>query len=305
VVVTFQLYAETYSVSDPYQAPNGNWQVVQSSPYPFQQIATPTQAEWNALFAQSPGILWSSSALTLADNSLIIADAEAVGPSRQSAVNAANNPNVGQSLFLKYSPTGVDPAAASIHWVQFVTTNTPLGGRQAGQPYVDTPSVTSPFYDDGAAADGTGFADVARRTVQNRLINWHADLFIVQSITAPNVDPVADVMWQGVSWGWQTVAVAAPAPKVKLGLAPNPAVFGNNVTLTATVTGPINGPICTGTVDFFDQTTGTDLGPASLQVVNGGDQATLVTSTLAAGNHSIVATYSGDQNFAGATSTKR
>jgi len=72
----------------------------------------------------------------------------------------------------------------------------------------------------------------------------------------------------------------------------NPSVFGQPVTFTATLT-PAN---ATGTVQFLDGVT--NLG-APVTVSNG--TATLLTSSLSIGGHSITAVYSGDGNFAGNT----
>ena len=76
----------------------------------------------------------------------------------------------------------------------------------------------------------------------------------------------------------------------------NPSVTGQTVTFTATVT-PSTPSAATGTVDFADGST--PLGSTSL---DGSGQAKLATSALAAGTHSISATYGGDPNFNGATS---
>ncbi|MGA8541842.1 MAG: Ig-like domain repeat protein [Terriglobales bacterium] len=70
----------------------------------------------------------------------------------------------------------------------------------------------------------------------------------------------------------------------------------NNVVLTATVTSSTTGTP-TGTVNFIDDATA--LGSAPLD--NTGT-ATLPTSTLAAGPHSITTVYAGDGNFVGVTS---
>ena len=72
-------------------------------------------------------------------------------------------------------------------------------------------------------------------------------------------------------------------------------VYGQAVTFTATVranTTPGSGTP-TGSVDFFDVDTNTDLGSVSL---NGGTAA-LTTTALGAGSHLIRASYSGDSNF--------
>jgi hypothetical protein len=71
----------------------------------------------------------------------------------------------------------------------------------------------------------------------------------------------------------------------------NPSNFEQAVTFTATV--PSGG---TGTVEFIDN--GMSLGVVTVE----SSSAALTTSTLQAGSNSIVAVYSGDSNFAGATS---
>jgi hypothetical protein len=80
----------------------------------------------------------------------------------------------------------------------------------------------------------------------------------------------------------------------------NPSNFGQALTFTATVIpqqGFYKGPP-TGTVSFFDGTT--NVGNTQL---NSGGIATLTTSTLAVGTHSITAAYKGDTNFGNSTSS--
>jgi YVTN family beta-propeller protein len=78
----------------------------------------------------------------------------------------------------------------------------------------------------------------------------------------------------------------------------NPVVVGGAVKFTATVTSAGSTIVPTGTVTFLDGTT--SIGSSAL---NGSAVATLTISTLTAGTHSITATYSGDTNFTGSTST--
>ncbi len=69
-----------------------------------------------------------------------------------------------------------------------------------------------------------------------------------------------------------------------------------NVTFTATVSANSPGSgTPTGTVDFYDTTTSTDLTPGGIALSSG--TATFSTTSLAAGSHTIKATYSGDANF--------
>jgi Bacterial Ig-like domain (group 3)/FG-GAP-like repeat/Abnormal spindle-like microcephaly-assoc'd, ASPM-SPD-2-Hydin len=76
----------------------------------------------------------------------------------------------------------------------------------------------------------------------------------------------------------------------------NPSEYGQSVTFKATVTSDFFKLQPTGTVSFFDGTA--NIGNSQLD--NG--VATLTTSTLAVGTHSITATYNGDVNFLSSTS---
>ncbi len=89
----------------------------------------------------------------------------------------------------------------------------------------------------------------------------------------------------------QSVGVDATA--TALTATPNPSVYGRNVTFTATVTAAAPGTgTPTGSVTFEDGTT--VIGTGSLS----GGVATFSTTTLDAGDHSITAVYSGDQDYA-------
>jgi hypothetical protein len=84
--------------------------------------------------------------------------------------------------------------------------------------------------------------------------------------------------------------------------SPSPAVFGQPVTLTATVnpTGAGAG-LPTGTVDFYDGAT--LLGASAVQVVGGSEQASLPGLHLSVGGHSFTAVYLGEYDYAGSTSS--
>lgn len=93
-----------------------------------------------------------------------------------------------------------------------------------------------------------------------------------------------------------TALASTTATTTTLMSSTNPSTVGQPVTFTATIT-PLNAPAPTGTVTFFDGVTNIGSG-----AVNGSGVATLTTSALASGSHSITATYSGDANYAGSTS---
>jgi Big-like domain-containing protein len=94
------------------------------------------------------------------------------------------------------------------------------------------------------------------------------------------------------------VATIPPLPSTTtLTSLPNPSILGQNVTFTATVTG--GGPTPVGDpVTFRD-------GPTTLGVVlsNAFGQATLTTSALSLGPHTMTASYSGDAVYTPSTGT--
>ena len=91
--------------------------------------------------------------------------------------------------------------------------------------------------------------------------------------------------------------IGVGVPTVTLTSSTSSAVYGQTVTLIASVTAG-NSP--TGTVTFIDN--GTPLGTVPLSASG---SATLTTSLLATGSNSITANYSGDSLFVSATSSSR
>ena len=102
----------------------------------------------------------------------------------------------------------------------------------------------------------------------------------------------------------ELVGTAEPVNSTTTTLAsnPDPAGFGQNVTFTVTVTtGPGTGNL-TGTVSLADTFGGNTTTLASGLALNASGVATFSISTLAVGQHSIVASYGGDtMHFASAS----
>ena len=123
-------------------------------------------------------------------------------------------------------------------------------------------------------------------------------------ITMRFKDPDGQQGPQGVIPGQVGIGVVPEAPSTNekpststvLLAMPNPSVYGQSVTFTATVFS-LSGTPNAGTVTFKEGGTTLGSGP----VING--QATSSTSTLPAGTHAITAVYSGDPaTFMGSTS---
>jgi hypothetical protein len=78
----------------------------------------------------------------------------------------------------------------------------------------------------------------------------------------------------------------------------NPSLLNQSVTFTATVSSSFGTP--TGSVDFVDTTTGTDLGTVAL---SSSGTASVTASNLAVGSHVVQATYAGQGLFLASSST--
>jgi len=94
-----------------------------------------------------------------------------------------------------------------------------------------------------------------------------------------------------------TLVISGYLSATTLTAAPNPAGTGQTVTLTAGVIGIGSSTIAAGTVKFFDGTT--PLGTGTLDPTG---HATLATTTLTLGTHSLTAIYSGSSSYSTSTS---
>jgi hypothetical protein len=96
-----------------------------------------------------------------------------------------------------------------------------------------------------------------------------------------------------------TLVVDKAPTQTTLAAAPAATVFGQQLTLTATLAVPLPGAgTPTGLVSFFDQ--GRPIGTGTLNAA--GTTASLAITSLAVGSHAFTATYAGDQSFATSTS---
>jgi hypothetical protein len=152
--------------------------------------------------------------------------------------------------------------------------------------------------------NGDGIPDVAAAdsgSVEVRLGQQVAS-FVIDGVAVPghgDVTVIANYSGDNLREASQsspvTLTATPAAASVVLTSAPNPARFGLPVTLSAIVTG-VDGINPTGKVVFKEESM--IIGTASIS----GATATITTTTLAIGVHSIVASYLGDDNYTGSAS---
>ena len=156
-----------------------------------------------------------------------------------------------------------------------------------------TPTGTVTFYNNGASI-GTGALNVVDGQEQANFTTSTlstASHLITATYTSGDTNfvpsPVSTAVTQVVNKDSTTTSVSA---------TPSLANVGQTVTFMATVAANSAGSgTPTGTVDFYDSTTSTDLTPGGIALESG--TATFLTTGLAAGSHIIEASYSGDPNF--------
>jgi hypothetical protein len=176
---------------------------------------------------------------------------------------------------------------------QAVTLTATVSVTSPGTTAVAYPTGTVTFYANGTSI-GTGTLGVVggqdRASLSTSALASGSD-----SITAAynsgdgnfNASPTSAAITQTVNKDGTTTSVSA---------SPMFASVGQTVSFTATVTANAPGSgTPTGTVDFYDTTTSTDLTPGGVALSSG--TAAFSTTSLAAGSHTIKATYSGDTNF--------
>ncbi len=189
-----------------------------------------------------------------------------------------------------FSPSAAASIGQTVNPVATVTSSSPSANPVAfGAPVTITATVTSAVgtpdgsvtLTDGAATLGTVplTAGTGSFNLSNLVVGPHA-LVVTYSGSADYAPSVATTIAEAVLAS-STTSLASSA---------NPAPFGQSIDLTATVASDAGPP--TGAVHFFDGTT--DIGAATIAA----GRAVLTTGTLAAGTHSLSATYLGDSTFA-------
>jgi len=155
--------------------------------------------------------------------------------------------------------------------------------------FAGTPTGTVTFTIDGVAGSAIPLNGSAQAsfTTSSLAVGNHP-VFATYSGDATYATSTSSTLTQVVNSAASTTTIASSV---------NPSAAGQSVTFTATVTSGVPGTP-TGTVTFtIDGVAGS---PVTLDA---SAQASLTTSSLSPGSHSVFATYSGDGTYAGSTSS--
>ena len=180
------------------------------------------------------------------------------------------------------SPVNPSAYGQAVTFTAAVTPNSPGGGTPTG-------TVT---FKDGATVLATGTLNTSAIATYSTSALGAGN----HSITAVYNGDTND---QGSSSSTLPQTVIQASTTTRLTSSRNPSVYGQAVTITATVAAVSpGGGTPTGTVTFKDGATVLGIG-----ALDAGGRATFTTSSLRVGNHSITAVYSGNTNFSVSTST--
>ena len=168
-------------------------------------------------------------------------------------------------------------------------------------PFLETVSTSGPS---GTSVmilgtDLTGATSVSFNGTASTFTVASATLITTTVPAGATTGPVTVITPSGTLTSNPPFTIPAPGPTTTtLASSLNPSTFNQSVTFTATVTAT-GGGTPTGTVTFTPDGSNV-LGASAL---NGSGQATVSTSALTAGTHSIVASYGGDSNDQPSAST--
>jgi RHS repeat-associated protein len=206
---------------------------------------------------------------------------------------------VGTSNFIS---SGSDTLSQTVNRASTTTTlSASIYSSQVGQPATFT-VVVSPAI--AGLATPTGFVefDCDSVSVGNAAVNASGVANFTTSSLALGAHTITAVYSGDTNFASTTSAaithIEAPySSSTAVTSSVNPAVWGQSITFTATVTSGSSGTP-SGTVTFLDGTA--TLGTGNLDA---SAQAFYTSASLPVGSHTITAQYAGDTNFAGSTSS--
>lgn len=212
----------------------------------------------------------------------------------------------GQKFSITYNANSVVLTAVKANTTSVVTSS--ANPSAFGQSVTFTATVTGEAGANGTPGGTVNFFDGATQIGSGTLttVNGHQQATFTTSSLSIGPHSITavyggDANFNGGTSPILTQTIGQALSTVTLSAPVNAINAGQSITFTATVASAVSGAGTPGgTVNFFDG--GAQIGSATLATANGQQQASFTTSSLAIGNRSITAVYTGDANFASATS---
>ena len=235
---------------------------------------------------------FSTSTLSTASHSITAKYADDVNfnPSTSAAITQT----VSKASTTTTVTSGTNPSVSG----QPVTFTATVSIASPGTNAVGNPGGTVTFYDNGVSIgtgtlSGTGIDTATFTTSALSTASHPIAAQYTSGDTNFNASAASASFNQVVNKDTTTTTVSSSASSSS---------FGQTVTFTATVTANSPGSgTPTGSVDFYDNTTMTDLTPGGVLLSSG--TATFSTSSLPVGSNVITVAYSGDSNFVSSSGT--
>jgi alpha-glucosidase len=201
------------------------------------------------------------------------------------AVYGGSGANAASSGSLSQQVTGTAPAINSANSASFTV------GIPGSFTVTSTGNPTAHLSESGTLPGGITFTDNGdgTATLSGTPASGTLGSYPVTITAANTVSPDAAQSF--------TVTVTRPPTTTTVTSSLNPATFASPVTFSATVTSPAGTP--TGSIEFTDN--GANLGAA--QTLDGSGNASITTSSLPVGTHTIQAVYTPARDFQGSTGT--
>lgn len=247
-----------------------------------------TFQQGNTVLAQAP--LNSSGQVSFSTSTLPVGSDTITATYASNPVFAASNGSTVQVV-----QTGATPTTTTV--------SSSPNPSVFGQSVTFTATVTS---GSGVPVGSVTFTEGSTVLASNVAVDGSGHAAFSTSALAVGSNTITASFTGGTGWGNSSGSDSASpqvvnkdATTTTIGSSANPSVFSQAVTFTAAVTANSPGSgTPTGTVTFKNGST--TLGTSTL---DGTGHATLTTSTLTVGSHSITAGYNGDSNFNTSTSS--
>jgi hypothetical protein len=191
-----------------------------------------------------------------------------------------SNDKAGNYEYHEMQPVNIDETAP--------VTKASLSGALSGGKYSSAVKVTLTATDDLSGVKKTAYQ------LNGAALETYGGAFTVSELGANTVEFHSTDKADNVEANKSVTFTIQDATATSLLSSTNPAILGESVTFTATVTSSVG--TATGNVTFLDGST--NLGTATLSA----GVATFTTATLAVGTHSITAMYAGATNILASTS---